>query len=99
MRLLGLIRRRQCIKAATQLMDPSLVHPARQLPVNIIRVDVTGKEQAGFEQDLISQDLKQAFIFHGNILPLMATYCNGFVNVWSDFSVLEIQTINVATQG
>ena len=73
-RVLFLPRRRQGIQSPPQLMDPSTAGPARELAVNIGRIDAARQEQPGLEQWLVRNDLGYFLEFHRGKLPFPVFY-------------------------
>jgi hypothetical protein len=62
-------RRSQGVEAAAKLDDLARRDPPRQLPPDIGRIHVAGKEQTGLEERLISDNPEKFAQLHGSKLP------------------------------
>ena len=70
------IGRSESVQAPAELKEVPAGHPARQLPPQVGRVDVTREEKARLEHRLVPHDCEQGGQLHGNNMPYQAFYCN-----------------------
>lgn len=72
-----LIGRRKGIEPPFQLQNTPSFRPARQLPADVVGINISSQEQTRIEKGLITDNFKQSSKFHAFILPLMVNYGNG----------------------
>src|SRR5258707_1145338 len=69
--------RGQGVETSTKLVQAPGGDPARELPANVRRIDVSSQQEPGLEDRLAVHDLEEILESHGSNVARMASCCNG----------------------